>query len=110
MLAGSPVEIVGVTEPGFRYPDGADIWVPWPTANQETERGQHIYHAVGKLKTGVELTYAQAQMRAIGAGKIAHIKSPCATVSGKPITPIESSVRRRRSSTVLERRLRGRQN
>jgi predicted permease len=65
-LSGARLEIVGVAAPGFRYPDGADMWLPWHTTEQETQRGHHIYHAVGRLKPGVHLTQAQAQMRAIG--------------------------------------------
>jgi putative ABC transport system permease protein len=63
---GSQLEIVGVAMPGFRYPGAADLWVPWLTTNGGTNRGLHNYQAVGKLKEGVDLTRAQAQMRAIG--------------------------------------------
>ena len=65
-VSGSPLEIVGVATPGFRYPNDSDIWMPWGTAAQETQRGHHVYHAVGKLASGVSLAHAQAQLRAIG--------------------------------------------
>ena len=65
-VSASPLQIVGVAAPRFRYPNGADIWIPWTTTAEETQRGQHIYHAVGKLAPGVSLAQAQAQMRAIG--------------------------------------------
>ena len=58
--------IVGVAAPGFRYPGAADLWAPWLTTNGGTNRGLHNYKAVGKLKGGVDLTRAQAQMRTIG--------------------------------------------
>ena len=63
---GIAMEIVGVAAPGFRYPGAADLWAPWRTASGGTDRSEHNYHAVGKLKPGVDLTRAQAQMRAIG--------------------------------------------
>ncbi len=63
---GSPLEIVGVTAPGFRYPGASDIWAPWLTSNGGTNRSNHNYQAVGKLKRGVDLRRAQAQMRTIG--------------------------------------------
>jgi predicted permease len=63
---GTPLEIVGVAAPGFRYPGAADLWVPWLTANGGTSRVLHNYQAVGKLKGGVDLARAQAQMRTIG--------------------------------------------
>ena len=63
-LYGNPLEIVGVAAPGFRYPGrrrslGA-LRTPWD------DRSDHNYRAVGKLKAGVALTRAQAQMRTIG--------------------------------------------
>lgn len=63
---GNPLEIVGVAAPGFRYPGAADLWAPWLTANGGTNRGLYNYQAVGKLKGGVDLSRAQAQMRTIG--------------------------------------------
>ena len=65
-LYGTPLEIVGVAAPGFRYPGAADLWAPWRTTNGGTNRSNHNYQAVGKLKGGVDLTRAQAQMRTIG--------------------------------------------
>lgn len=61
---GNAMEIVGVAAPGFRYPGATDIWAPWRTST--THRSSDNYHAVGKLKPGVDLTRAQAQMRTIG--------------------------------------------
>jgi predicted permease len=65
-LYGSPLEIVGVAAPGFRYPGAADLWAPWLTTNGGTDRGLHNYQAVGKLKPGVDVMRARAQMRTIG--------------------------------------------
>lgn len=62
---GSSLKIVGVAAPGFRYPDGADIWAPWRTENGGTDRGDHNYRAVGRLNPDVALPHAQAQMRTI---------------------------------------------
>ena len=63
---GGRLEIVGVAAPGFSYPGAIDFWIPWPTTERETQRGQHNYRAVAKLKPGMDLTRAQTQMRAIG--------------------------------------------
>ena len=65
-LYGNPLEIVGVAAAGFRYPGGADLWVPWLTTDGGTNRSLHNYQAVGKLKPSVDLTRAQAEMRTIG--------------------------------------------
>ena len=63
---GNAVEIVGVAAPGFRYPGSTDIWTPDRTAHDAHDRSNHHYQAVGKLTGDVDLTRAQAQMRAIG--------------------------------------------
>ena len=64
-LYGNPMEIIGVVAPGFQYPDAADLWVPW-LLTASGDRSLHNYRAVGRLKAGVDLTRAQAQMRTIG--------------------------------------------
>jgi len=64
---GQALEIVGVAAPGFHYPGAADLWAPWLTSNGGTDRSEHNYQVVGKLKAGVGLERAQAQMRTIGA-------------------------------------------
>ena len=63
---GSTLLVVGVAAPGFRYPGAADLWVPWNTKSGGTNRSLYNYQAVGRLKAGVDLKMAQAQMRSIG--------------------------------------------
>ena len=60
------MQIVGVTAPGFRYPGAADLWAPWLITNGGANRSLYNYRAVGKLKPGVDLTRARAQMQTIG--------------------------------------------
>jgi predicted permease len=64
---GGPLEIVGVAAPGFRYPGATDLWAPLGVDGDPHDRGNHDYHAVGKLKAGADLGRAQAQMQTIGA-------------------------------------------
>jgi putative ABC transport system permease protein len=61
---GTPMQIVGVAARGFSYPGTTDLWSPWRTSR--TNRSASDFHVVGKLKAGVDLTRAQAQMRTIG--------------------------------------------
>ena len=63
---GNPMEIVGVAAPGFRYPGATDIWAPMRPTSHPQNRSDYPYQAVGKLKEGVDVTRAQAQMRIIG--------------------------------------------
>jgi predicted permease len=63
---GEVKEIVGVAAPGFHYPGATDIWGPMRPTNDPRNRSDHPYQAIGKLRRGVDLTRAQAQMRTIG--------------------------------------------
>ncbi len=63
------VTIVGVLPPGFHFPDKTDIWFPANTITHETTeyRAALNYGSVGRLKSGVRLEQAQAQMASIAA-------------------------------------------
>jgi len=63
---GGSLEIVGVAATGFRYPGATDLWAPYAPDGDPRNRGNHDWHAVGKLKAGADLRRAQAQMRTIG--------------------------------------------
>lgn len=61
---GKVFTVIGVTPPGFSYPQGAEAWVPmW---DRTTSRTAHNYQAVGRLKPGVTLEQAQAELTGIG--------------------------------------------
>jgi putative ABC transport system permease protein len=61
--ASEPLSIVGVLPPGFRFPDNTDIWVS--EVGPAGHRGGQNFLSVGRLKTGVPLEQAQAEMTAI---------------------------------------------
>ncbi|HVN06192.1 MAG TPA: ABC transporter permease [Bryobacteraceae bacterium] len=66
-LLGKSLPIVGVLPPRFHFPNESDIWFPANVIYEETaSRGGHNYRVVGRLKPGVSLEQAQAQMTAIG--------------------------------------------
>jgi predicted permease len=67
-MLGKSLGIAGVLPPQFHFPNGTDIWLPKGVVFSETEsRSAHNYLVVGRLKPGVPLEQAQAQMTAIGA-------------------------------------------
>jgi len=70
-LDGKPYTIIGVMPADFRFAElDADVWVPMAFESWETEsRGSHNYEGIARLKVGVSLAQAQAQMDAI-AGRI----------------------------------------
>jgi len=78
LLDARPYRIVGVMPPGFAFPHGTesletigkvtDVWVPW--AMTPRDRASHedgAGNAIGRLRAGVSLAQAQAEMRAIVA-------------------------------------------
>jgi putative ABC transport system permease protein len=65
-LDGDPYTIVGVMGPAMTKPSFAQMWVPQSMTPEEAAvRGEHHYLAVGRLKPGVTLEQAQAEMNAI---------------------------------------------
>ncbi len=60
--------IVGILPAEFQFPDKTDIWYPANTIFAEnTHRGAHNYFVVGRLKPGVSVENAQAQMSSIAS-------------------------------------------
>jgi predicted permease len=62
--------IVGVMPDGFRFPNDADVWMPYgtlPTAITDQPRQARGYFSIGRLADGVTVDQAQAEMKAIGS-------------------------------------------
>ena len=58
--------VVGVMPSSFRFPDQADLWVPLTFANDEAaNRGSRFLRAVARLKPGISLAQAGAEMETI---------------------------------------------
>jgi putative ABC transport system permease protein len=74
-VSDQPVEVVGVAPAGFRFEQPVDIWllgdrgVPRFTSlsNLATNRDIHILTVVGRLRQGVSLPEAQAELDVIAA-------------------------------------------
>jgi putative ABC transport system permease protein len=65
-LDGDPYIIIGVMGPKMTRPEFAQVWVPLAlTAEQAAVRGEHHFLAIGRLKPGVTLSEAQADMNTI---------------------------------------------
>ena len=67
-LDGSSYSVVGVMPPSFRFPDYALMWAPlgW-TDEQKAIRGNHNDQVIARLKSGVDLRQAQAEMNTISS-------------------------------------------
>jgi putative ABC transport system permease protein len=66
-LDGRSYQVVGVAPPRFNYPPGTQIWTPlMPTmADGLTIRGAHILDVLGRLKKGVALSRATAELNTV---------------------------------------------
>ena len=65
-VANSSRSIIGVLPADFQFPDRTDVWLPQTT--RSTNRAGHNLFAVGRLKPGVSLEQAQADLRVVAAG------------------------------------------
>lgn len=66
-LDGQPVAVIGVMPESLRFPSGAtEIWVPLALEARERQSfGSHYLGAIGRLKPGVSLDAALADMQAV---------------------------------------------
>jgi putative ABC transport system permease protein len=61
-------KVVGIMPPGFDLPQRAACWVPLVlTDDSKKNLGSHYLWAVGRLKGGISLPQAQAEMNAVAA-------------------------------------------
>jgi putative ABC transport system permease protein len=67
-LDGDAYTVIGVMPASFAKPESALLWVPlvW-TAQEKAVRGEHSMAAVARLKPGVTVQQAQAQLDGIAA-------------------------------------------
>lgn len=67
-LDGEAYSIIGVMPPTFDFPPKAEIWTPlaW-TDKERAVRGDHNYIVAARLKPGVDLKQAQAEMNTISS-------------------------------------------
>lgn len=71
-LDGASHTVIGVMPAAFQFPpgrQGADVWTLWtpPFPQAETNRGSHFLSVVGRLKDGVTLEAATAQLVEVAA-------------------------------------------
>jgi predicted permease len=66
-MENTAFEIVGMVPGSFHFPEEstAEIWVPIPDNLAATSRSAHNYRVVGRLKPGVTVAGAQAQLSTI---------------------------------------------
>jgi len=66
-LDGESYTVVGVAPPGFDFPRKRDLWLPLALDWAKENRGNHFLSVVGRLRPGVPVGQAQAEMSGIAA-------------------------------------------
>ena len=67
-LNARPYTVVGIAPPGFNYPGRSQVWLPAELeVGRAADRDSHSFGVVGRLKPGVTLEAAQADLAAIMA-------------------------------------------
>ena len=68
LLDGAPHVVTGVLDADFIFPPGAQLWTPLRlTPAEAAERGTRSLRAIGRLRPGVSLAEARAELRTIAA-------------------------------------------
>ena len=67
ILNGAPTQIIGVMPEGFRFPELADIWVPFVLDLTDNPRGAFNYPAYARLKSGVSVDEGSAELATLAA-------------------------------------------
>src|SRR5579864_9346258 len=64
-VSGNPTSIIGVLPPGFHFPEQTQIWIPHEIYERTPSRSAHNSKVVARLRNGVPLNEARAEVSAI---------------------------------------------
>jgi putative ABC transport system permease protein len=90
-IDGRPVPIVGVMPDEFNFPSRAALWMPLVFDLQSMPRGSNFASAVGRLKFGLSLAQAEAELHGIAAS-IARDNMDTAANFRLYLTPLQDDV------------------
>src|SRR5882724_10753730 len=98
MLDQTPYTVLGVLPSGFAYPERTDAWVPLVIdAKSQTERTYWKYFMLAKVKAGVTLKNAQAEMDGIAAATAKQYPNAAAGIKFPLMTLQEAAVGKEKS-------------
>ncbi|HKQ74513.1 MAG TPA: ABC transporter permease, partial [Blastocatellia bacterium] len=66
-LDGATYTVVGVMPGAFSFPPQTELWIPLSIDNNPSRRGQRFLSVVGRLKPGISIAQAQAEMEEIAS-------------------------------------------
>jgi putative ABC transport system permease protein len=100
-INGKQVTIIGVMPKGWRFPEICDLWMPLQMNEKEQPRGSFFLDCIGKVKKGVSIEQARAELEAITA-RIGMQHPETNTGIGVHVTPFrEEMVRNFKTLTLL---------
>ena len=68
VLNGTAHEVVGIMPPGFAFPEpSTELWLSYPASVTQRNRGSFSFSVVGRLKPGVTVEQARAELSTIAA-------------------------------------------
>jgi len=86
-LEGRSHTVVGIMPPGFAFPETGQLWTPLEVRNLESQRSTHTYAGLARLKPGVTIRQARAEMTEI-ARRIAAAHPDTHTDVGVVLGPV----------------------
>ena len=94
--------IIGVMPPTFRYFSSSQLWMPQPIDLKSLgERGSHWASAIGRLKPGVTVSAAQAELTTIAADLEKRFPDSNYKVGAKVVSLHDNLVGHSRDSLVM---------
>jgi putative ABC transport system permease protein len=100
-INGKQVTVIGVMPKGWRFPEICDIWMPLQMEEKDHPRGNFFLDCIGKVKKGVSIEQARAELEAITA-RIAAQHPDTNSGCGVHVTPFrEENVRNFKTLTLL---------
>jgi putative ABC transport system permease protein len=67
VINGKSHVLIGVMPPGFTFPERAELWTPFSYVGKPEERGSHSFPGWARLRPGVSLDTARAEIATIAA-------------------------------------------
>jgi predicted permease len=83
--------VVGVLPPRFSFPDGASLWIPRELFERVPSRTAHNWQVVGRLRDGVTLGQARADLSSI-ARAVKQKFGDDTWMSDAAVTPLQSAL------------------
>jgi putative ABC transport system permease protein len=100
-LNGDSYTVIGVAPSGFAFPRRIDLWKPATLAEKKSNRGTNYLKIIARLKDGVSVPQAEAQMNQIAAALAEQYPANDTNLTVKVVPLLEEQVRNLRSVLLI---------